>query len=64
MKILDAKYKKANLDAFLNLLSHLDYKQKFDLNSLLLKHKPLFDGSLGNWKTDPIHLQLKREKWK
>jgi Reverse transcriptase (RNA-dependent DNA polymerase) len=60
MKILDAKYERANLDAYLNLLSHLDSKQKFDLKSLLLKYEPLFDGSLGNWKTDPVHLHLKK----
>ena len=59
MKILDAKYEKANLDAFLDLSSHLDSKQKIDLKSLLLKYEPLFDGSLGNWKTDPVDLQLK-----
>jgi hypothetical protein len=33
MKILDAKYEKANLDAFLELLSHLDSKQKINLKS-------------------------------
>jgi hypothetical protein len=41
MKLLYAKYEKANLDTYLNLLSHLDGKQKFDLKSLLLKYEPL-----------------------
>ena len=59
MKILDAKYQKANLDAYLNLSSHLDASQKSNLKSLLLKYEPLFDGSLGDWKTDPVDLQLK-----
>ena len=26
---------------------------------MLLKYEPLVDGSLGNWKTDPVHLHLK-----
>jgi hypothetical protein len=59
MKILDAKYEKAYLDAYLNLSSHLDASQKSNLKSLLLKYEPLFDGSLGDWKTDPVDLQLK-----
>jgi hypothetical protein len=27
---------------------------------MLLKYEPLFDGSLGNWKTDLVHLQLRK----
>ena len=59
MKILDAKYEKSNLDAYLNLSSHLDASQKSNLKSLLLKYESLFNGSLGDWKTDPVDLQLK-----
>ena len=33
-----------------------------NLKSLLLKYEPLFDGSLSNWKTDPVDEQLKLEE--
>jgi hypothetical protein len=35
MKILDAKYEKAVLDAYFKLVNHLDSKQKISLKSLL-----------------------------
>jgi hypothetical protein len=44
MKIFDAKYEKADLDAYFKLLNHLEH---------------LFDGSLQDWKTDPVDLRLK-----
>jgi hypothetical protein len=59
MKILDAKYEKVDLDAYFKLFNHLDNKQKISLKSLLSKYKHLFDGLLGDWKTDPVELQLK-----
>ena len=43
MKILDAKFEKAKLDAYLNLSSHLDTSQKSNLKSLLLKYEPLLE---------------------
>ena len=48
MKILDTKYEKANLDAYLNLFSHLEASPKIYLKSLLQKYEPLFNGSLGD----------------
>ena len=62
MKILDAKYKKSHLDAYQKLFFHLDTKQKGNFKSLLLKYEPLFNGSLSNWKTDPVDEQLKLEE--
>jgi predicted DNA-binding antitoxin AbrB/MazE fold protein len=59
MKILDAIYKKGDYDGFFKLLRPLDAKQKCELKSLLIRFEPLFDGSLRNWKTDPVDLQLK-----
>jgi hypothetical protein len=59
MKILDAKYEKAELDAYLKLVNHLDNNQKSSLKPLLNKYEHLFDGLLGYWKTDPVDLRLK-----
>jgi hypothetical protein len=59
MKILDAKYEKVDLDAYLKLVNHLNGKQKISLKSSLNKYEHLFDGSLGDWKTDPVNLRLK-----
>jgi hypothetical protein len=59
MKILDAKYEKADLDAYFKLVNHLDSKQKISFMSILNKYEHLFDGLLGNWKTDPVDLRLK-----
>jgi hypothetical protein len=59
MKILDTKYEKADLDAYFKLVNQLDSKQKISLKSLLSKYEHLFDGLLGDWKTDPVDLRLK-----
>jgi hypothetical protein len=59
MKILDAKYEKADLDAYFKLDDHFDSKQKISLKSLLSKYEHLFDGLLGAWKTDPVDLRQK-----
>jgi hypothetical protein len=59
MKILDAKYEKADLDTYFKLINHLDSKPKSSLKSLLSEYKHLFDGLLGDWKTDPVDLRLK-----
>jgi hypothetical protein len=59
MKILDAKYEKADLDAYFKLVNHLDSKKKISLKLLLSKYEHLFDGLLGYWKTDPVDLRLK-----
>jgi hypothetical protein len=59
MKILDANYEKADLDGYFKLVNHLDSKKKISLKLLLSKYKHLFDGLLGDWKTDPVDLWLK-----
>ena len=40
-------------------LLNTDEKQK--LHRLLAKFSHLFDGTLGNWKTDPVELELKNK---
>ena len=60
VKILDAKYEKANLPQVVeDNCSHLSKSQQTDLSKLLQEYETLFDGTLGDWDTEPIHLQLK-----
>ena len=60
VKILDANYKKANLpDIIANSCEHLDPSQQKDLLKLLSEFEELFDGTLGDWKTDPVGFKLK-----
>ena len=59
MSILDAKYEKANIDATVNTLKHLSSTQQQQLKSLLYKFEHLFDGTLGDWNTDPVSFKLK-----
>ena len=57
--ILDAKYKKADLPKIVDSCDHLEDNQKEELLQLLKKYEDLFDGTLGNWKTLPVHFELK-----
>jgi hypothetical protein len=60
MWILDAQYKKADLQAFVrDNCKHLSADQQKKLKQLLKKYKLLFDGTLGDWKTKPVSFQLK-----
>ena len=40
-------------------MSHRNADQKKKLLILLLEYNHLFDGTLGDWKTDPVDLELK-----
>jgi hypothetical protein len=58
--ILDAKYKKADLQAIVrDNCKHLSTDQQKKLLQLLKKYESLFDGTLGDWKTKPVSFQLK-----
>ena len=59
MRILDAKYEAADLPKVVNECDHLGAVEKEKLLSLLQDYKDLFDGTLGNWKTQPVHFELK-----
>jgi hypothetical protein len=60
VKILDAKYEKADHPAIIREnCSHLTAKDREKLLSVLLKFKPLFDGTLGDWKLPPVSFELK-----
>jgi hypothetical protein len=60
VKILDAKYKKADLPAIIREnCSHLTASDREKLLSVLLKFQPLFDDTLGDWKLPPVSFELK-----
>ena len=60
IKILDAKYDKANLPAIVrDNCSHLTPLQQEKLLSLLLKYESLFVGTLGDWNLPPVSIELK-----
>ena len=59
IKILDAKYQKADLRAVVQKATHLNSGEREMLYALLIKYKDIFDGRLGEWKTDPVELELK-----
>ena len=57
--IVDSKYVKADLEKVVEEQSHLSKKEQKQLLKLLKKFEPLFDGTVGAWKTEPIELELK-----
>jgi hypothetical protein len=60
VKILDAKYEKADLPAIIREnCSHLTFSDREKLLSMLLKFESLFDGTLGDWKLLPVSFELK-----
>eukprot|EP00804_Cyclotella_cryptica_P029197 CCRYP_005341-RD/>CCRYP_005341-RD protein AED:0.37 eAED:0.37 QI:0/0/0/1/0/0/5/0/743 len=58
--ILDAKYEKADLQSVVdNNCPHLSLQDQNKLLELLRKYKDLFDGTLGDWNTEPVSFKLK-----
>ncbi len=59
MRILDAKYQKADLQSTVrDICKHLSTNQQRKLLQLLKKYELLFDSTLGDWKTKPVSVQL------
>ena len=58
-RILDANYEKPDLKAEVAKMTHLTDFQQTLLKALLGKHEALFDGKLGEWKGDPVDIELK-----
>ena len=58
-RILDAKYEPADLEEVVDKCTHLDVSMRQQLLKLLIKYKPLFDGTLGKWQGDPYDIELK-----
>jgi hypothetical protein len=57
--IVESKYCPADLNKIATECHLLDADQQETLHKLLRKFAHLFDGTLGNWKTDPVDLELK-----
>ena len=58
--ILDAKYKKADLQSVVDTnCPHLSLPDQNKLLELLTKYEDLFDGTLGDWDTEPVSFELK-----
>ena len=58
-RILDAKYKKADLKTVAESSTHLDPQERNELYTLLKKYECLFDGNLGTWHGKPYDIKLK-----
>ena len=58
-RILDAKYKKAELVKVTAESKHLTDKEQSKLLVVLRRYENIFDGGLGRWKTTPVKLELK-----
>jgi len=59
VKILDATYKKADLEEIVANATQLNDTEKKSLYKLLTEYEELFDGTLGNWNTEEVDLELK-----
>jgi hypothetical protein len=57
--VLDAKYTPADIGKMASNSPELQETQRNSLEKLLRKSEPLFDGTLGHWKADPVDLFLK-----
>ena len=58
IKILDSRYRKANIKSVVQGALHLNDKQRDMLYKLLIRYEDVFDGTLGEWKTEPVDFEL------
>ncbi len=56
--ILDANFKKADLQAMVDTCTHLSSKEQSMLLELLTEYELPFDGTLGAWKTMSVSFEL------
>ncbi len=57
--ILEAKYDKWSIDEVIkDHCSHLNVKQQAELHQLLTRHAKLFDGTLGKYPGEPMHIEV------
>jgi len=61
VRILDANYQRADLPAVVKNCSHLSLVEQNMLLEVLEEFEDLFDGTLGDWKTEPVSFELKRD---
>ena len=61
-RILDAKYKKADLNKVMTKqCQHLNTEEHEILLNILQKYEHIFDGTLGKWNTTPADLDLRED---
>ena len=53
------KYSRADLEKVVQEVETLSVLEQKELLKLLQQFEPLFDGTLGTWKTEPVELELK-----
>ena len=58
VKILDINYAKADLNQVDNNTTQLNYEERTLLLSLIENLEEFFDGTLGDWATEPVNLEL------
>ena len=58
-KILDAKYEAPDLNQVVAEITYLSPLEKEQSLQLLKKYEPLFDGTLGKWKSKPYDIELR-----
>ena len=59
VKIIDITYMKAYLKHVANNATHTNAEEITQLLSLLEEYGELFDGTLWDWDTEPVNLELK-----
>ena len=58
--ILDAKYEKADLQSVVSAnCTHQSLQDQNKLLELLTEFEELFDGTVGDWNTEPVSFELK-----
>eukprot|EP00804_Cyclotella_cryptica_P023626 CCRYP_011956-RA/>CCRYP_011956-RA protein AED:0.24 eAED:0.24 QI:0/-1/0/1/-1/1/1/0/99 len=63
VKILDANYKKADLQSIVSTnCTHLSIQDQNSFLELLTEFEELFDGTLGDWNTKPVSFKLEERK--
>ena len=58
VKILDINYAKADLKQVDDNTTQLNYEERTLLLSLIENLEEFFDGTLGDWATEPVNLEL------
>ena len=59
VRILDAKYENADLQSVVEDCKHLSQTDQNKLLELLQDFEELFDGTLGDWRTEPVSFEVK-----
>ena len=58
LRILDAKYQKADFSKIVSKSKHLNNNKQSMLHDVINKYDFPFDRTLGTWKTKPIDIEL------